>query len=123
MKHIVCLSGGESSAVVALEVARKFGPENVVLVNHDITPRSELADVKRFKQEIADHLGVQITYANHPEWETKDQFDVCVEAKSFVNPSNRTILCTHRLKTQPFYEWLKANYEEGDVIYYGFDAN
>lgn len=123
MKHIVCFSGGHSSAIVALEVVNKFGKENVVLVNHDITPRSELQDVKRFKQEIADFLGLEITYANHKEWEVKDQFDVCVEAKSFVNPANRSILCTHRLKTQPFYEWLDANYEEGDVIYYGFDAN
>ena len=123
MKHIVCLSGGESSAVVALEVVKKFGKENVVLINHDIHPSSELADVKRFKNEISKHLGVEITYANHPEWDTKDQFDVCVDAKSFVSPQNRTILCTHRLKTQPFYDWLKNNYEEGDVIYYGFDEN
>ena len=36
MKHIVCYSGGHSSALVAVEVVRKFGKENVVLLNHDI---------------------------------------------------------------------------------------
>lgn len=123
MKHIVCFSGGESSAIVALEVAERFGKENVVLINHNITPRSELADVKRFKKEVSKHIGIDITYANHPDWQTKDQFDVCVELGTFVNTTTRAILCTYKLKTEPFYEWLKQNYNDGDVIYYGFDAN
>ena len=36
LKHIVCFSGGHSSAIVAIEVARKFGKENVILLNHNI---------------------------------------------------------------------------------------
>ena len=123
MKHIVCYSGGHSSAIVAIEVARKYGKENVILLNHDIAARSELADVKRFKKEVADYLGIEITYANHPDWKTKDQFDVCVDAGTFVNPENRTILCTHRLKTKPFYDWMAKNHNAEDVVYYGFDAD
>ena len=49
MTHIVCLSGGESSAIVAIEVCRKFGIDDVVLLNHDISSKVEDADVKRFK--------------------------------------------------------------------------
>lgn len=36
MKHIVCYSGGHSSARVAVAVARRFGAENTILLNHDI---------------------------------------------------------------------------------------
>ena len=35
-KHIICFSGGHSSAIVAIEVVRRFGKENTVLLNHDI---------------------------------------------------------------------------------------
>lgn len=122
-KHIVCYSGGESSAVVAVEAVRKFGAENVVLLNHDICTRVESQDVKRFKNAVASELAVEITYANHSEWSDKDQFDVCVDAGSWVNPANRQMLCTSRLKTEPFKKWLNENYNAGDVIYYGFDAD
>lgn len=39
MKHIVCFSKGHSSALVAIEVVRRFGKENVILLNHDINPK------------------------------------------------------------------------------------
>ena len=123
MKHIVCYSGGHSSALVAIEVVRKFGKENVVLVNHDIHPSVEAEDIKRFKREVAAFLGLEITYVNHPEWDTKDQFDVVMDAKAF-KVGRGTELCTNRLKTAPFHKWLEANSEKGlDVLYYGFDAN
>lgn len=122
-KHIVCYSGGHSSAIVAIEVVRKFGKENVILLNHDIHPNSEQEDIKRFKREVAEYLGVPITYANHPEWDTKDQFDVVIDAKAF-KVGNGTALCTNRLKTKPFEEYLEFHHPDKDVvIYYGFDAN
>lgn len=37
-KYIVCFSGGHSSAVAAIETVRKYGKEQVVLLNHDISP-------------------------------------------------------------------------------------
>ena len=74
MTHIVCLSGGESSAIVAIEVVRKFGKENVALLNHDISSKVEDADVKRFKKEISNYLGLPITYANHADFEKTRQF-------------------------------------------------
>lgn len=123
MKHIVCYSGGHSSALVAVKVVRKYGKENVVLINHDIHPSVEAEDIKRFKREVADYLGMEITYVNHPEWDTKDQFDIVMDAKAF-KVGNGTALCTNRLKTKPFHEWLEKNAVKGvDVIYYGFDAN
>lgn len=122
-KHIVCYSGGHSSAIVAVEVVRKFGKENVILLNHDIHPDAEGADIKRFKTEVADYLGITITYANHVNWDTKDQFQVVMDARAF-KVGNGTALCTNRLKTAPFEKYLKENFSNKDcVIYYGFDAN
>lgn len=127
MQHIVCYSGGETSGIVAVEVAARYGPENVILINHDINPWVEHWDIKRFKQEVADYLGIPITYANMAGWKEKDQFDVCMEAKAFkvgIHP-----LCTNRIKTAPFHKWLAETFpvESGScrddvTIYYGFEA-
>jgi 3'-phosphoadenosine 5'-phosphosulfate sulfotransferase (PAPS reductase)/FAD synthetase len=106
--HVVCFSGGHSSALVAVEVVRRYGKRDVVLLNHDIHERSEDADVKRFKRDVAAHLGLPITYANHPEWDTMDQFDVVRDAGAFKG-ANGHVLCTHYLKTAPFRAWLAAN--------------
>lgn len=71
---------------------------------------------------MADYLDVPITYANHPNWQTSDQFDVCVDAGAF-KVGNGSALCTNRLKTAPFNAFLAANQPDGQecVIYYGFD--
>ena len=101
LKHIVCYSGGHSSALVAIEVVKLFGKENVILLNHNINPRYEDADIKRFKKEVADYLGLPITFANikgiENENDIPNQFEVCEEKKTFVNPHNRQILCTFAL--------------------------
>lgn len=121
-KHIVCFSGGHSSALVAVEVVRKFGPENVILLNHDINPDVENRDIKRFKNEVAAFLGLSITFANHPQWHLMDQFDVARDASAF-KVGVKNVICTHRLKTEPFQRWLRQNCPSKNcVIYYGFDA-
>jgi hypothetical protein len=79
----VCYSGGHSSALVAIEVVRRFGADGVVLLNHDINGRVEDADVKRFKREVAAFLGLPITYANHARVDEWDQFDVVMHARAF----------------------------------------
>lgn len=126
MKHIVCYSGGHSSALVAIEVTRKYGKENVILLNHDISSWVENEDVKRFKKEVAEYLGVEITYANYKGLSLEqlpDQFDVVVNAQAF-KVGNGSELCTSRLKTEPFTAYLKDNFPNKDcIIYYGFDKN
>lgn len=123
MKHIICYSGGHSSALVAIEVARKYGTNDLILLNHDINPSVEEQDIKRFKKEVSDYLGIPITYANHPNWNTIDQFDVSVNTKSFKGATGMAI-CTSLLKTKPFNEYLKANFKDKDaILYYGFDSN
>ncbi len=129
-KHIICYSGGHSSALVAIEVVRKYGKENVVLLNHDINPSVENEDIKRFKREVAEYLGLPITFANHKDFETKDQFDIALERKGFKF-GHDSVQCTFKLKTEPFKYYLKENFPRDKektvlkdcVIYYGFDAN
>jgi hypothetical protein len=119
--HIVCYSGGEASALVAVEVFRRHGNGSLVLLNHDIHANSEDPDIKRFKSQVARHIGIPISYANMDGWDRKDQFDVVVEAAAF-KVGNGTALCTNRLKTEPFYGWLKANGIDGtSTLYYGFE--
>lgn len=123
MKHVCCYSGGHSSALVAIEVARRFGPANTVLVNHDIHFTVEDADIKRFKREVADYIGVPITYANYKDLPAVnvDQFDVAVQNKAF-KVGDGSELCTSRLKTEPFRKYLARAFPTKDCIaYYGFD--
>lgn len=121
MKHVVCYSGGHSSALVGIEVAKKYGIADLILLNHNINPEVEDADIKRFKDEVAAYIGVPITYANHDEWDTKDQFDVCIDAKAFQAKAGQQ-LCTNRLKTAPFQKFLAEHFPDKDcIIYYGFD--
>jgi len=121
MKHIVCHSGGESSALAAIEVVRRFGRDDTVLLNHDMHFSVEHADIKRFKQEIADYVGLPVTFASRNNAQ-QDQFDVCVESSAF-KVGDGFELCTARLKTEPFMAWLAENVPDKQaIIYYGFDA-
>jgi hypothetical protein len=128
MKHVVCYSGGHSSALVAIEVVRKYGKEDVVLLNHDINANVEEPDIKRFKNEIAAYLGLPVTYANHKHFDTKDQFDISLDHGGFLagdgNRASMSAVCTRDLKTRPFHKWLEENVSDKDcTIYYGFDKN
>jgi hypothetical protein len=102
-------------------VFRRYGSADLVLLNHDICGRVEDPDIKRFKLEVAAYCETPVSYANMPGWDQKDQFDVVVEAGAF-KVGNGTALCTNRLKTAPFQEWLKQNHPDGSgcVVYYGF---
>ena len=128
MKYVACYSGGHSSAICAVETVRRYGKENVILLNHDLNERSEDEDIKRFKKEVADYLGLEITYANMDDWDELDQFDVCVRENAFKYGIQSSALCTQKLKTEPFKKWLDENYpvEKGNVcdeitVMYGFD--
>jgi 3'-phosphoadenosine 5'-phosphosulfate sulfotransferase (PAPS reductase)/FAD synthetase len=118
--HLVCFSGGHSSALVAIEVARRFGTGRFTLLNHDINPSVEDADIKRFKREVSDHIGVAVTYANYPHWRERDQIDIALHHSAFK--ADNYPLCTSRLKTEPFRRYLRDRHPEGDcIVYYGFD--
>ena len=128
MKHVVLYSGGHASALTAVEVVRKFGKEDVILLNHDISEKVEHSDIKRFKREVADYLGLTITYANAEGFKELTPLAVCKQVGAFTGNGNRgNTLRTYYLKTKPFHEWLAAGYpvEKGKVrddveFLYGF---
>lgn len=127
-KAVVCYSGGHSSALVAIEAVRRYGKENVVLLNHNISSQVECADIKRFKDEIAKYIGVEITYANYADFENMTPLAMS-RKKSGFSVGNGQCFCTHYLKTLPFNRWLLENYPASHcapckeiVILYGFDA-
>lgn len=126
MKYLVCYSGGHSSALVAIEAVRKYGRENVTLLNHDISSEVEHKDIKRFKTDIADYLDLPITYANMPNYEEMTPIRVCRKIGSLRNQRGNA-LCTYSLKTEPFHNYLKQNWDEEEkencTILYGFDKD
>lgn len=126
MKHIICYSGGHSSALVAIEVVRKYGKDNVILLNHNINPKYEGEDIKRFKREVAQHLDLPITYANYgdilKDEDIPSQFEIAILKKGFKG-TNSPEFCTYELKTKPFYNYLDSNFPNKNcIVYYGFDA-
>ena len=123
MKRIVCYSGGHSSALVAIETVRRYGKENVILLNHNISAEVEHKDIKRFKQEVADYLGIEITYANMDGWESMAPIDIALKIRGFQFSAGQS-LCTYNLKTKPFYKYLEEQCKDKEnyTILYGFDA-
>ena len=71
MQYVVCYSGGHSSALAAVETVRRFGNENVILLNHDISSKVESIKIKKFKNQVAEYLQLPITYANCEGFEQK----------------------------------------------------
>jgi len=122
VKAIVCFSGGHSSALVAIETVKKYGKENVILLNHDISSRVEHESIKKFKDDISNYLDIQITYANMENFENMPPLEVC-KAKSGFSVGTQQTFCTYELKTKPFYNYLEQIPKSKDVhIAYGFDA-
>ncbi len=129
MQYVVCYSGGHSSALAAVETVRRFGNENVILLNHDISSKVESIKIKKFKNQVAEYLQLPITYANCEGVEQKTPLSLCLEHGRVKFRSGHEI-CTYFLKTQPFYQWLEENYPVYDgqmseeiVLIYGFDEN
>lgn len=128
-KYIACYSGGHSSGLVAIEAVRKVGKENVILLNHDISSEVEHQDIKRFKEEVSDYLGIKITPANMENFEEMTPLRVCRKLSTFKY-ANGLSVCTSQLKTEPFKKWLTENYpadadhiREDITVLYGFDMN
>jgi hypothetical protein len=126
-KHIVCFSQGHSSALVAIEVARKFGTKDLLLINHAMNPDVEEEDIRRFGKQVSEAIGVPITYVNYQNiYEITyipTQFEICNKIKAIKSPRTSSAICTYELKTKPFNTWLATNFPNKNcIIYYGFDA-
>lgn len=129
VKYVVCFSGGHSSALAAVETVIRHGRGNTILLNHDISSKVEDEDVKRFKKEVADYLGVPILYANREGFQADTPLSLCRQ-KKMLRFGKGSSICTYYLKTEPFYRWLSENHpvvrgmlSREITLVYGFDAS
>lgn len=123
MIAIVCFSGGLSSALAAVETVRRYGKENTILLNHNISSHVEHEDIKRFKREVSEYCGLPITYANADDYEDMSPLRVALMKKGFSVGTGQSF-CTYYLKTEPFYRYLEQYPRSPDIhIIYGFDAD
>lgn len=131
-KYVICYSGGHQSALAAVEVSKKVPKEDIILLNHNISSKVEHEDIKRFKREVSEYLGIPITYANAENFEERTPLKIAKELGGFKFGKG-TALCTYVLKTEPFQRWLKNNFpvskeknkiipRDDVVIIYGFSS-
>ncbi len=120
--HIVKFSGGVGSAIAAVEVVRRFGKENVILINSDLSSFVETEDIKRFKQDVADYLGCKYVCLN--KGTTIDQFDVALNHNSFFEFNTKnSAFCNYDLKIKFFDEWLNNQQFDDFIVYLGFSPD
>ena len=114
MKHIVKFSGGAASAVVAKIVLDRHGKNDVILLYSDT--RSEHPDADRFRAQVCDFLGKEMTVVadGRDIWQLIDD--------SHTLPGNFMPFCTQRLKQRPSDRFLKTIAEEY-TCYLGFTVD
>lgn len=108
MKHIVALSGGESSAAVALLVCRKGDP---ILYFNDT--QWEHSDLYRYLSELSEYLGVPITEDSDGRSPEQVAYD------NHALPNNRMPFCSRTLKAERLQKYAKP----GDIVYFGIGAH
>ncbi len=114
MKQIVMFSGGASSSYLAYLVVKEYGRENTILLH---TPTyAEDPDADRFRAEVADYLGMEITVQEDGRslWEL-------IEENS-VLPSFHIPYCTRILKIEQSRKFYKKLKEAGEdfVVHFGY---
>ena len=114
MKHIILFSGGASSSYMAWLVAQEVSKEDIVLLH---TPTgAEHPDADRFRQEVADYIGIEIT-----EVSSGLNLWKCI-IKNNCLPSQFIPFCTRVLKVEPAEKYYKELLLQGEdfIIYVGF---
>ena len=109
-RHIVCLSGGVASAVVAKWVKENI-KEEIVYYFNDV--KWEHPDLYRFNRDLEKELDIKIfvdSDGRNPEQVFYDQK---------MLGSNRTPLCSKVLKAERLQTFVKA----GDTLYFGIDES
>jgi hypothetical protein len=107
MRHIVALSGGESSAAVAVMIA-DLKP---ILYFNDT--KWEHPDLYRYIQDVSDYLGIPIT--NDSDGRSPAELAV----NQHMLPNNRAPFCSRILKAERLQKFAKP----GDIVYFGIGSH
>lgn len=117
-RYIVAMSGGITSAKVALDTVRAHGKNNTVLLFSDVNQEDD--DLHRFNREVAEHLGVPITRV--ADLKERDPWDVFFDKRWLGN--SRRAQCSYELKQLPAHLWLEENCDpENTVVLVGIGWN
>jgi len=108
-RHIVCVSGGLSSAWVAWWVKNNIKGEIIYYFNDT---KWEHPDLYRFLNDIADTLNIEMYYDN----DGRSPEEVFYDEGMLGN--NRVPLCSRILKAEMLQRFAKA----GDSIYFGIEG-
>ena len=109
-RHIVCVSGGLSSAWVARWVRDNIDGEKIYYFNDT---KWEHPDLYRFLHDIEKSLGITIT--EDSDGRTPEQ--VFYDKK--ILGSNRSPVCSASLKAELTQKFVKS----GDTLYFGIDGH
>lgn len=117
MKIAVWFSCGAASAAALKITVDKYGKNNVYAVNNPIV--EEHYDNKRFAEDVANWVGVNIQYAINSKYPLASVVDVFNRRKGMAFPHGAP--CTVELKKRARQQWEKDNYVDWHVLGFTVD--
>ena len=111
--HIVSISSGLSSALVACRVIERYGMKNTRFVFMDTT--IEDIDNYRFLNEFADKFGIELVVLK----DGRDPYQVATDKQ--IIPNQKIAPCTMELKIKLFRKYIEQFDPSKTTIHIGFD--
>ena len=112
IEHVVQFSGGAGSWYAARRVARRYGPDNVVLLCADT--RSESYDWEEFVRAAAADVGAELVVVSAGvDWWT------LADERGMI-PNTRAGFCTEELKVDVLASWIGEHAPDA-TLHVGFD--
>ena len=117
MKIAVWFSCGAASAAALKLTVDKYGVDNVYAVNNPVI--EEHHDNKRFAEDVANWVGIDIQYAINSNYPLASVVDVFDRRKGMAFPHGAP--CTVELKKRARQEWEKSNPVDWHVLGFTVD--
>lgn len=117
MKIAVWFSCGAASAAALKLTVDKYGVDNVYAVNNPVI--EEHHDNKRFAEDVANWVGIDIQYAINSKYPLASVVDVFDRRKGMAFPHGAP--CTVELKKRARQEWEKRNPVDWHVLGFTVD--
>ena len=117
MKIAVWFSCGAASAAALKLTVDKYGADNVYAVNNPVA--EEHHDNKRFAEDVANWVGVDIQYAVNSKYPLASVVDVFDRRKGMAFPHGAP--CTVELKKRARQEWEESNPVDWHVLGFTVD--
>ena len=117
MKIAVWFSCGAASAAALKLIVDKYGAENVYAVNNPVI--EEHHDNKRFAEDVAKWVGIDIQYAVNSKYPLASVVDVFDRRKGMAFPHGAP--CTVELKKRARQEWEESHPVDWHVLGFTVD--